>query len=184
MDNGAELYRRFLENDTESFDLLIRDHIEGLVLFINRIVNDFCLAEEIAEDTFLKLYVDRPKFSGKCSFKAWLYTIGRNAAIDHFRKHSKRAAGAVDDFYDLSDKTDIENDYIKNEEKRALYNAMERMNPDYRQVIYLVFFEDLKSSEAGIVLHKSERQMRNLIYRAKKDLKSELERSGYQYEGL
>lgn len=184
MDNGAELYRRFLENDAEGFDLIIRDHREGLVLFINRLVNDICLAEELAEDTFLKLYVDKPKFSGKCSFKAWLYTIGRNAAIDHYRKYSRRTADPIDDFYDMSDKTDIENDYIKNEEKRILYNAIERLNPDYRQVIYLVFFEDLKSSEAGAVLHKSERQMRNLLYRAKQNLKSELERSGYQYEKL
>ena len=89
MDNGASSYRRFLDGDKNALIDIIENYRRGLVLFINSITGDFCLAEEIAEETFLKLYVDRPKFSGKSSFRSWLYSIGRNTAIDHIRKALK-----------------------------------------------------------------------------------------------
>ena len=72
MDNGANSYRRFLEGDTNAIIDIIADYREGLVLFINSIVNDFCTAEEIAEDTFVKICSDKPKFSGKKMISSYL----------------------------------------------------------------------------------------------------------------
>ena len=82
MDNGASSYRRFLSGDKTGLIDIISDHREGLVLYLSSFIGDFCTAEEIAEETFLKLYVDKPKFSEKCSFKTWLYTIGKHLAVD------------------------------------------------------------------------------------------------------
>ena len=89
MDNGASSYRRFLEGDTNAIIDIISDYREGLVLFINSFIDDFCTAEELAEDVFVKLCVDKPDFSGKCSFKTWLFTIGKNAALNLIKKKSR-----------------------------------------------------------------------------------------------
>ncbi len=184
MDNGASSYRRFLEGDKNALIDIIEDYRKGLVMFLSSITGDFCLAEEIAEETLLKLYVDKPKFSGKSSFRSWLYSIGRNTAIDHLRKASKFEKVPVDDFYDLADKEDIERNYIKNEEKKHLLRALEKLNDDYRQILYLIYFENFSNTETAKIMGKSERQIRNLLYRSKESLRNILEKEGFRYEGI
>ena len=61
---------------------------------------------------------------------------------------------------------------------------METLNPDYRQVLYLTYFEELSNSEAARVMKKSCRQIENLLYRAKQALRSKLEKEGFEYERL
>ena len=133
---------------------------------------------------FLKLYTDKPKFSEKCSFKTWLYTIGKNLAVDHIRRYSKHKEVPLDDLYDISDKENIEKNHIRSEEKRQLLRAMEQLNDEYRQVLYLVFFEDFSNTEAAAIMGKSERQIRNLLYRSKETLRKILEKEGFSYEGI
>ena len=184
MDNGAVYYRRFLEGDRDAIIDIIADYREGLVLFINSIVDDFCAAEELAEDTFVKLCADRPKFSEKCSFKTWIYTIGKNIAFNSLKKKSRHPEESIDDFYSIADKENIERNYIKDEEKRHLLRAMEKLKDDYKQVLYLVFFEGFSNPEAAAIMKKTERQIRNLLYRAKESLRNILEKEGFTYEGI
>ena len=89
MDNGACSYRRFLNGDDEGLTLIIKEHKDGLILYLNGYVNNIYVAEEIMEETFFKLAVKKPKFNEKSSFKTWVYTIGRNVAIDYIRHNSK-----------------------------------------------------------------------------------------------
>lgn len=184
MDNGASSYRRYLDGDDSGLTELIRDHKDGLILYINGITGDFCLAEELMEDTFFKLATKKPRFSGKSSFKTWLYSIARNAALDCLRKRKHLSDTPPDKFYDLSDERDIEQDYLREEQKISLHRAMESLNSDYRQVLYLTFFEGMSNSEAADVMKKSNRQIENLLYRAKIALRSKLEKEGFEYEGL
>ena len=57
---------------------------------INSYVNDIYLAEDLMQETFFKIAVKKPKLKYKSSFKTWLYTIGRNIAIDYLRKHARK----------------------------------------------------------------------------------------------
>ena len=184
MDNGAVSYRRFLEGDRDAIIDIIADYREGLVLFINSFVDNICIAEEIAEDTFVKICTDRPKFSGKCSFKTWIFTIGKNAALNSIKKKSRHPEVPMDDLYDVADKENIEQNYIKGEDKLHLARALEKLNDDYRQVLHLVYFEDFSNNETAKIMGKSERQIRNLLYRAKESLKNILEKEGFRYERI
>ena len=184
MDNGAVSYIRYLNGDDNGLTEVIRDYGDGLTLYLNGITGNFCLAEELAEDTFFKLAVKKPRFSGKSSFKTWLYSIARNAAIDGMRKRKRISDKPVDDFYDLSDERNIEQDYLREEQKISLHRAMETLNSDYRQVLYLTFFEGMSNAEAASVMRKSSRQIENLLYRAKLALRSKLEKEGFEYERL
>lgn len=183
MDNG-ENYSRFLSGDKNALEDIVREYMDGLVLYLCSFTDNIVTAEEIAEDTFVKLYADRPSFRGRSTFRTWLYAIGRNTAIDHIRKHKKHREVSADDLYSLSDLADIEREYIRDEERILLRRTMEKLCEDYRQVLYLVYFENFTNSEAGAVMKKSERQIRNLLYRAKKALKLLLEKEGFEYEGL
>ena len=183
MDNGASSYRRFLDGDEGGLAEIVDAYKDGLILYLNGYVNNIYIAEELMEETFFRLLVKRPGYSPKSSFKTWLFAIGRNIAVDYIRKGSKLPSVPIEDIEDyLSDETDLERSYIKNEQKIALHKAMMKLSSDYREVLYLSFFEDFTNEEVAKTIGKSSRQVRNLLYRAKLALKSELEKEGFIYE--
>ena len=181
--SGAECYRRFLDGDENAIVEIIRDYKDGLILFLNGIVGNIHTAEELMEETFVKLVVKKPHYTEKFSFRTWLYTIGRNAALDWLRRNSKNSDTPLDEL-ELADREDLELSYIREEQKIMVHHALANLKPDYRQVLYLSFFEELSNEETAAVMRKTKRQIENLLYRAKQSLKNELEKEGFTYEGL
>ena len=185
MDNGASSYRRFLDGDDKGLAEIVRDYSDGLTLYLNGIVNNISVAEELMEETFFKIITRKPKFKAKYSFKTWLYTIGRNVAIDYIRHNSKRLNTPFDDIENtLQDEYDLEKLYIIEERRIIVHRALKKLNVEYRQVLWLLYFEGLSNAETAIVMKKNARQMKNLVYRAKNALKSELNKEGFVYEEL
>ena len=185
MDNGASSYRRFLEGDDNGFVEIIRDYKDGLILFLYRYVNNIHIAEELTEDTFFRLVTKKPRYTEKYSFKTWLYTIGRNIAINYV-KHSERIANVS--FEELesirSDVEALEQSYIWEEQRIMLHRSLSKIRTDYSQVLYLKYFEDMTNEQIAVVMKKNKRQVENLIYQAKQSLKAELYKEGFIYEGL
>ena len=184
MDNGASSYRRFLSGENEGMSELIRDYKDGLILYINSFVNNICIAEELMEETFVELVTKKPKFSGRSTFKTWLYSISSHISYDYIKWSSKGKIIPIDELYDVSDEENIERSYIKQEDRITLHRAIKRLNQDYSQVLYLTYFEGFDNAETAEIMKKSKRQIENLLYRAKCALKSELEKEGFEYEGL
>ncbi|MBR3422232.1 MAG: RNA polymerase sigma factor [Ruminococcus sp.] len=184
MDNGASSYRRFLEGDKESIINIVSEYNNGLVLFLSSITGDICLAEELAEDVFCGLLLDKPRFGGKSSFKTWLYSIARYKALQMMKKAKRTADIPVDEMYTLTDEADIEREHIRNEQKIAVHRAMKRIASDYSQVLYLTYFEGFNNTETAKIMKKNNRQIENLLYRAKSALRAELEKEGFVYEEL
>ena len=186
MDNGANAsYRRFLDGDDEGLAEIVRDYKDGLILYLNSFVHNIFIAEELMEETFFKLITKKPRFSAKYTFKTWLYTIGRNIAIDFIRHNSRQADISADELENyVKDESDLEKMYIIEERKLIVHRALKKLHPEYHQVLWLIYFDGLSPSEAAVVMKKSSRQMKNLIYRAKGALKSELDKEGFIYEEL
>jgi len=185
MDNGASSYRRFLNGDDEGLTFIIKDYKDGLILYLNGYVKNIYVAEEIMEETFFKIAVKKPKFNARSSFKTWLYTIGRNVAIDYIRHNSKFSIYSIEDMENyIKDETNLENLYIKSERKILVHKAMSDLRPEYRQVLWLCFFEEFSNEEAAQIMGKTKRQIENLLYRAKQSLKLSLDKEGFRYEKL
>lgn len=182
MGNGESSYRRFLVGDNEGMLEIVCEYQAGLTLFLNSYVQDIHLAEDLAEDTFLELMLKRPKFSGKSSFKTWLFAIGRNITAKHLRKYAKLSVVPLESQEYLAVEDDIEDNYIKSEQKRMVHQALHKLKLEYRQVLFLNYFEGFSIVEIALIMKKSSRQVETLLYNAKKALKSELERSGFDYE--
>lgn len=185
MDNGASSYRRYLDGDDTGLTEIIRDHKDGLTLYIDGYVNNIFVAEELMEEAFFKLAIKRPRFKEKSSFKTWLYTIARNEAIDYLRHNKKISSGSIDEYENyLAEETNVENEYLIKERKILLHRTMRKLNPEYFHVLYLIYFEGFSNSEAAVIMKKNKRQIENLIYRAKNALKTNLEKEGFTYEEL
>ena len=184
MDNGACSYRRFLDGDDNGFIEIIKDYKDGLILYINNFTENIFIAEDLAEDTFVKIVTKKPRFSGKSSFKTWLYAIGRNVALDHLRRH-KTTVVSFDELPEIREETEsLEAEYIKKEDAKELHKALEKLNPQYRQILWLVYFENFSNREAALVMKKTVRNVESLLYRAKQSLKTELNKEGFVYEKL
>ena len=181
MDNGASSYRRFLDGDESGLVEIIKDYKDGLILYLNGFVSNIHTAEELAEDTFVKLGVNKPRDNKKCSFKTWLYTIARNVAIDYLRKHRRNS---VEELTEFIGGESLESEYIREEQKIIVHRAMLKLKPEYRQVLWLIYFEGMKSKDASIIMKKSVHNVEVLSYRARLALKSELEKEGFVYEEL
>lgn len=182
MDNGASSYHRFLAGDDEGLYEIICAYRTGLILYLNSFVQNIHIAEDMAEDTFAELAIRCPEFSEKSSFKTWLYAIGRNITAKHLRRNSQNATVPLESQVNLAEEENLEKNYIKNEQKIIVHKALHDLRSDYRQVLYLSFFEGFSNAETAMIMKKSKRQVETLLYNAKKALRTELERRGFEYE--
>lgn len=172
MDNGASSYRRFLDGDESAFESIMKELFYGLVFFINGFVHDTQVAEDIAIDTFSDLIVHRHRYNFKVSLKTYLYMVARSRALDYI-KHCK-----VIDFVELSeahtfvDETEnLEEMVLADDHKRQVNAAIAKLPEDMRVVVQLIYFEEMTYEEAAKVMKKNRKQIDNLLYRAKKELR-------------
>ena len=179
MDNGASSYRRFLDGDESAFDEIMRELFDNLVFFIDRYVHDIHAAEDIAIDAFSDLVVNKHRYNFKVTLKTYLFMLGRSRALNYI-KHRK-----VIDFVELteaekasSEQETLEDIVLADERKRVVNNALNSLPDDMRVVIHLIYFEDLSYDEAARVMKKNRKQVDNLLYRAKKELRIILGKDG------
>ncbi len=184
MDNGESSYRRFLAGDDNGMVELVHEFRDGLMLYLRSYTDDISSAEDCVQDTFIKLAVKKPRFNGKSSFKTWLYTIGRNIAVDHQRHFKRNRDVSLDDYGSVSDEADIEQSYLITEQKINLRHAMRRLKEEYQQVLYLTYFEDFSNEDTARITGRSRKQIENLLYNARKALRAELVKEGFSYENL
>ena len=182
MDNGASSYRRFLDGDDNGIVEIIRDYKDGLLLYLNSFTNNLSLAEDCVQETFIRLVTKKPRFREESAFKTWLYTIGRNIAIDALKKH--RNDVSLDEVAELTDMHNLEQDYLKEEQKILIHRAIHRLKPEYQRAIYLSYFEGFHHEEIAKIMHKTKKQIGNLLFNARKSLKIELEKEGVSHEDL
>jgi RNA polymerase sigma-70 factor (ECF subfamily) len=85
----AELLEAYLRGNERSFELLVERHLPAMYRFFVRMTGDQAVAEDLAQETFLKVWRHIKRFDRTKSFTTWLYTIARNTVLDFFKK--KRA---------------------------------------------------------------------------------------------
>ena len=84
--------------------------------------------------------------------------------------------------FELPDEALTETGLFQNEQHQQLYAALGKLKKEYRETLFLVYFEELSYRQAAQVLGRTEQQVTNLVYRGKQQLKQLLEQEGYQYE--
>jgi len=179
MDNGASSYRRFLDGEESAFDDIMQELFPGLVFFLDGYVHDIHTAEDIAIDAFSDLIVHKHRYNFKVTLKTYLFMIGRSRALDHLKRRK------IVDFVELTQAKELTDDgkileesVLADERKRVVNTAVAKLPEDMREVIHLVYFEEMTYDEAAKVMKKNRKQVDNLLYRAKKALRIILGKDG------
>ncbi len=174
MDRGESSYRRYLCGEESAFEEIVKDYRDPLTFFICGIVRDYHLAEDIAIDCFAELAVKK-HFNGKASLKTYLFTLGRSRAIDALRRQKRHVPLPLSEAEAyIADSTDVAEEYLQDEEKAKLHHAIAALPEKQRTAIHLFYFEDLSYEETARVMKMSKKQVDNLLYRAKAELRSAL----------
>ena len=182
MDQGAELYRRFLAGDEASLAALLAAYRGPLVLYLNGIVKNIFDAEDLAQEVFVLLFVKRPAYKSQAGFKTWLYTVGRNKAIDFLRKRQREAFFVSDEA--LAEEALVEDACLHADRRQVLMRLLRGLPDAYREALYLTYYEGLSNRQTAKVMKKSVHAVEMLNSRARASLRKRMEQEGYTDEDL
>lgn len=175
------LYRQYQNGDDSAATGLVEKYGDSLTLYIAGFIGDSYDAEDLMIEAFSLMFAKNRPVSHEGSFRAYLYKIGRNLAIRYYKK-KHHIIGFCDLNFEPRSDLLTEAPIIRTERWNALYDAMNRLKKEYREAIFLVYFEQLSYKDAAKVMGKSEAQITKLVYRSKQSLKGILEKEGFRYE--
>lgn len=173
------LYSRYLADHSESdFRILLERHRESLVLFLYGYVHSMEDAEELMLDAYAEAAAGAG-FSGRSAFRTWLFSVGKKKALMRLRKQ-RFFTVELKETDDISEDTP-ELDILRDERNSQLYQALRELKQEYRQILILLYFEEMSHDEAARVMKKSKKQIYHLAERGRKALRENLERKGFEY---
>ena len=175
------LYQRYHSGDESAAEELVKRYADALTLYLYGCIQDFHEAEDLMIEAFSRIFAKERPIMGDGSFKAYLYKTARNLALRHSQKHRHLFLWIDDLDFELPDKIQAETMVFQNERDRQLYAALDKLKPEYREAVYLIYLEEMSYRNAAAVMSKSEQQIKNLVYRGKQSLKAILEQEGFEY---
>ena len=161
--------------DQEVLEALYRRHYSAALLYCITLCGDGQLAQDLVADAFVKAYLSLP--DDVPSFPYWLLRVCKNLWIDHLRK--QKLLTSAEPLERLACPVTPEAAYIRDEERRALWNAIRSLGPLDRELVTLHYFSALPLHEIAPLLGKSYAATRQRLSRLRQILKQRMEEQGY-----
>lgn len=171
-----QLAAKLQGGDHEAFGLIIDRYESAIIRYAIRLVSDHDIAEDIAQEAFIKAYRDIQSFDTKRKFSSWLYRIAHNEAIDYIRKN-KRLVG-LDEASEVASETDLHKTAQRNLDRTDIQKRLEKVintiSFKYREPVILRFYEEKEYEEISEILRIPIGTVGTYISRAKKELRERL----------
>lgn len=173
-DSDSELARRAAAGDRGAFAALAARHYDRVHTLAWRWSGARVEAEDIAQDTMVKMAGAIRSFRGESAFATWLFRIAYTTAVDHIRARSKVVAFSPAEMAELSEGAGCETpeDAAMNDE---LWRAVRGLPEQQRDAVLLVYGEDMSHGEAATLMGCSEKTVSWHLHEARKRLKISLE---------
>jgi RNA polymerase sigma-70 factor (ECF subfamily) len=167
--DDVELMQRIGRGDARAYRSMVEQHLRTVTRFSERILGNHSEAEDVAQETFLRLWTQAARWTPNAQPKTWLYRVARNLCIDRLRKQHPT------DNVDRQTTNDRPSGLLMRKQttlevERAMLALPERQ----RAAITLVHYEGLDSSEACEVLEVSLEALESLLARARRSLREQL----------
>ena len=172
-------YRRYLSGDESAVGEIMDELFFKLVFFIDGYVHDIHSAEDIAMDAMSDLFVKEHRYNFKVSLKTYVFMLGKSRALDHLRHRRAIELTDISEAESVGDdRAELERKVLADERRREVNAALERLPEQLRTAVHLIYFEEMSYDEAARVMKKNRKQIDNLLYRAKKELRAILGEGG------
>ena len=150
------------------------DTVYGYLLVLTN--RNYDLAEELTQETFYRATKNVAKFRGDCKMSTWLCQIAKYTFYQYMDKSRKRAEVSFESVEEPAVSEEVEQAYMDNEAKLAIYKKIQALNAPMRDVFMLRLTGDLSFREIGDILGKTENWARLTYYRAKQILGKEIQK--------
>ena len=178
MPTDYELYNQYLSGDSAAYDELMIRYGDSLTFFLYGYLHNWEDAEDLMIEAFARIMVKKPLIR-KDGFRAYLYKTARNLATRFSGNKSRLETFSLDGMEaEIKDKTDIEGELASEEKKRVLHLCLERIDPELREVLWLVYVEEMSYADAAAVMKVTRKRIDRIIQKGKEHLRLELDREG------
>ena len=175
----AELVSSYVSGDERSLEILINNHKSKIYNFIYSKVMDRDIAEDIFQETFIKVIktLKNGVYNEKGKFLSWVMRISHNLIIDHFRKSNRMPKFEASDDYDvfqfITDTTpNVESNLIKDQVVNDLQNLITELHDDQKEVLDMRLYRDMSFKEiaeiTGVSINTALGRMRYAIINLRK----------------
>ena len=182
LDYDAELMLRVKEGDAASFDVLLQKHRSAVVHFLYRMVLNQAVAEELAQEVFLRVYRSRSTYEPTAKFTTWLFRIATHLALNALRDNkNERFQDRLDD--DTSDlpirqvsdsRPTVEQNMLYQARLAEVRKAVSMLPEKQRAAVLMHKYEEMEYSQIAKVLGCSESAVKSLLFRAYESLRARL----------
>lgn len=155
-----ELVYQYLKGDGQSLEILIKRYLKPLYNFVYYYINGANEAEDITQEAFIRAWKNLKKFDRQRSFKTWIFSIAKNAALDWLKKKKTIPFSDLDNkeredgfIATLADPAPLPSELLERADLAQMLNsALEKLSPQYRQVLLLHYNDHFTLQEIAEVL--------------------------------
>ncbi len=191
--SDEDLMMQCRKGDMSAFELLVRRYQNPLINYIHRSIDDYHRAEDLSQETFLRVFKSASRYEPTASFKSWLYTIATNLCRNEIRNRSRRNTYYLEDLVEEGEDiyhTEIMRDtrYLpdmlleKKEQRQMIRKALAQLPENQRIALTLVTYQELRYEEVADILGCSVGAVKALIHRARQKMKKLLIKAGIREE--
>jgi RNA polymerase sigma-70 factor (ECF subfamily) len=182
LDLDAELMLRVKEGDGASFGVLLDKHRSSVVHFLYRMIQNHAVAEELAQEVFLRVYRSRSTYEPTAKFTTWLFRIATHLALNALRDgRNERSQERLDEesggmpARQVSDRRATVEQWMVYEAKLAeVRSAIAALPEKQRAAVLMHKYEEMEYSQIAKVLSCSESAVKSLLFRAYETLRARL----------
>jgi RNA polymerase sigma-70 factor (ECF subfamily) len=181
----AQLMLRVRDGDMDCYEQLVQKYNRPIIHFMYRMVHNQAIAEELAQEVFLRIYRSRETYRAEAKFSTWLYRIATNLGVNHARdtRHERTAhtvyldepdsdTGSSPDLADSS--PTVEQELLREERMKAIRQHVMALPERQRTAVLMHKYQGLDYREIGEVLKLSESATKSLLFRAYQTLRERL----------
>ena len=183
--SDAAIMLRVAAGDEEGFNYLVGKYYRAMISFLFRMVRNQAVAEEMAQEVFLRVYRSRESYRAEAKFTTWLYRIATNLAVNHARdtRHERSAqtvyldapdeeTGTTPDVAD--DEPSVEQRLVRDERMAAIRAQVMALPERQRMAVLMHKYQGMDYRQIGDVLKLSESATKSLLFRAYQTLRDKL----------
>jgi RNA polymerase sigma-70 factor (ECF subfamily) len=181
----ADLMLRVKDGDDSAFEYLAEKYRRPMLGFMYRVTHNTHIAEELAQEVFLRVYRARQTYNAEAKFSTWLYRIASNLSVNYLRdtKHERpEMAVSLDEpdeetgtTLDLADKSlTVEQNIVRRERLEAIRRHIQALPERQRNAVLMHKYQDMDYRQIAEVLNISESATKSLLFRAYETLRERL----------
>ncbi|OGF48317.1 MAG: hypothetical protein A2452_12315 [Candidatus Firestonebacteria bacterium RIFOXYC2_FULL_39_67] len=176
IDPDSILMLQAKSGDIHAYEALVNKYKKPLLNFIYRFLKDRQLAEDIAQETFFRVYRARETYRPGSKFSTWLYTIASNLSLDTKKKEKRDASGHVQSMPDSgrelgSSDTPVYSGAENSRLEENIHAALQNLPETQRIALLLKVYEDKSYTEIAEIIGTTKPAVESLIFRARQNLK-------------